>query len=48
MDLKLMTPEEIEWVDAYHATCREILAPCLDEKEMAWLKAATEPIGTTA
>nr|DAD21743.1 TPA_asm: hypothetical protein HUJ06_023206 [Nelumbo nucifera] len=44
MDLKLLTPEEIEWVNAYHARCREVLEPFLDETEMAWLKKATEPI----
>ena len=48
MDLKLMTPAKIEWVDSYHSTYREILAPYLNETEMAWLKKATEPIGVTA
>lgn len=48
MDVKLMTPEEIEWVDSYHARCREILVPYLNESEMAWLKKATEPIGVAA
>lgn len=48
MDLKLMTPEEIEWVDTYHAKCREILAPLVNESEMEWLRKATKPIGVTA
>lgn len=46
--MKLMTPKEIEWVDTYHANCREILAPVLNESEMGWLRNATEPIGVTA
>lgn len=44
MDLNLMTPEEIDWVNTYHSRCREILAPYLDDAQMAWLKNATEPI----
>ncbi|KAK6924319.1 Creatinase, N-terminal [Dillenia turbinata] len=44
MDLSLLTPEEIQWVNSYHSKCEEILAPYLDEVEMAWLKKATEPI----
>ncbi|XP_047177456.1 aminopeptidase P1 isoform X2 [Vigna umbellata] len=45
IDLKLLSPEEINWVNSYHSTCRDILAPYLDEVENAWLKKATEPIG---
>ncbi|ONK59887.1 uncharacterized protein A4U43_C08F11980 [Asparagus officinalis] len=48
MDLKLMTPEEREWVNSYHANCRSILAPLLNELEMEWLTKATEPIAITA
>ncbi|KAJ4962498.1 hypothetical protein NE237_022437 [Protea cynaroides] len=44
MDLRLLAPEEIEWVNTYHARCEEILEPYLDESEMAWLRKATEPI----
>jgi len=45
IDLKLLSPEEINWVNSYHSTCRDILAPYLDEVEKGWLKKATEPIG---
>ncbi|XP_014521054.1 probable Xaa-Pro aminopeptidase P [Vigna radiata var. radiata] len=45
IDLKLLSPDEINWVNSYHSTCRDILAPYLDEVENAWLKKATEPIG---
>ncbi|XP_059645714.1 aminopeptidase P1 isoform X2 [Cornus florida] len=44
MDMSLLQPEEINWLNTYHSKCREILAPYLDESEMAWLKKATEPI----
>lgn len=44
MDLTLLTPEEIQWVNSYHSTCREVLAPYLDEHEMAWLRRVTEAI----
>ncbi|GAB2279191.1 actin patch protein [Dionaea muscipula] len=44
MDLNLLSLEEVRWVNTYHSQCRDILAPYLDETEMAWLKRATEPI----
>ncbi|GAB4848881.1 actin patch protein [Ancistrocladus abbreviatus] len=44
MDLSLLSPEEISWVNNYHSRCRELLVPYMDETEMAWLKKATEPI----
>ncbi|XP_038719152.1 aminopeptidase P1-like [Tripterygium wilfordii] len=44
IDLLLLTPEEINWVNTYHARCGEILAPYLDESERGWLKKATEPV----
>ncbi|KAL6953172.1 actin patch protein [Sarracenia purpurea var. burkii] len=44
MELSLLTPEEIEWVNTYHSQCREVLASYLEDSETAWLKKATEPI----
>ncbi|PKI64307.1 aminopeptidase P1-like [Punica granatum] len=44
MDLRHLTPEEIEWLNSYHSKCRDILAPYLDETEMSWLRRATEPV----
>lgn len=44
INLSLLTPEEIDWVNTYHSNCREILASYLDDSETAWLKKATEPI----
>lgn len=44
-DLAIMTPEEIAWVDNYHATVRERLTPALDtEEERAWLAEHTLPL----
>lgn len=44
IDVSLLVPEEIEWLNEYHSRCGEILAPYLDESEKAWLKKATEPV----
>ncbi|KAL3723864.1 hypothetical protein ACJRO7_035954 [Eucalyptus globulus] len=44
INLSLLTPEEIDWLNTYHSKCRDILAPYLDDAEMAWLKKATEPV----
>ncbi|KAI5319510.1 PREDICTED: probable Xaa-Pro aminopeptidase [Prunus dulcis] len=44
IDLSLLAPEELEWLNTYHSKCRDILAPYVDESEKAWLKKATEPI----
>ncbi|KAK1423598.1 hypothetical protein QVD17_18902 [Tagetes erecta] len=44
IDVSLLLPEEIKWVNSYHMKCREILAPYLNESEKAWLHQATEPI----
>ncbi len=38
---KLLTPDEIAWLDAYHARVREALAPLLDAPTREWLIAAT-------
>ncbi|KAG8481627.1 hypothetical protein CXB51_026475 [Gossypium anomalum] len=38
IDLSLLTPEEIEWLNTYHSKCREILAPSMDKNELDWLK----------
>ncbi|KAE8703805.1 putative Minor allergen Alt a [Hibiscus syriacus] len=44
IDLSLMAPEEIQWLNTYHSKCREILAPYMDKNEMEWLKKATETV----
>jgi Xaa-Pro aminopeptidase len=40
----LMTADEIQWLDAYHARVAAALAPEVDEDTRAWLKAATAPL----
>lgn len=43
-DLSIMTQEEINWVNGYHAEVRRRLLPYLDEKEAEWLTAKTEKL----
>lgn len=45
VDATLLTPEEIAWLDAYHARVRAEIGPQLEGAERAWLEAATAPIG---
>ncbi|KAD3640785.1 hypothetical protein E3N88_30008 [Mikania micrantha] len=44
IDVSLLLPEEIKWINSYHAKCRDILAPYLSESDKTWLNQATEPI----
>ena len=44
MDTALMTPTEIQWVNAYHALVHEKLAPRLQGAALAWLEARTQPL----
>lgn len=42
---ELMTREELDWLNAYHADTREKLLPLIDEPGIrAWLEQATRPI----
>lgn len=45
-DTSIMTPDEIEWVNQYHATVRERLLPLLKPAEQEWLIAHTAPLST--
>ena len=40
----MLLPEEAEWLNAYHETVYEQLAPHLEEEERRWLKKACEKI----
>jgi Xaa-Pro aminopeptidase len=40
----LLTPEEIDWLDSYHARVREALEPQLDGAARDWLLQATSPL----
>jgi Xaa-Pro aminopeptidase len=39
-----MTPDEIAWLDAYHARVAATLAPLVAADTRAWLQAATRPL----
>lgn len=43
-DLDIMTPEEIKWVNDYHAEVRARLTPLLTPQEAEWLKEKTKAI----
>ncbi|MBW8847895.1 MAG: aminopeptidase P family protein [Burkholderiales bacterium] len=44
IDLDLMRADEIAWLNGYHATVRERLAPKVSGAALAWLLARTEPL----
>ena len=44
IDRSLMRGDEIAWLNAYHATVRERLAPRVDGEALAWLNMRTAPI----
>src|SRR5499425_1550458 len=48
IDRQLMTADEIDWLDAYHAEVRETLMPLVADDTRAWLAAATAPLGRLA
>ena len=43
---ELLSPVEIEWLNAYHQTVREGLSPHLSREEVEWLDARTQPIAS--
>lgn len=43
-DTSIMTPDEIAWVNNYHATVYRELSPLLTSAEAAWLRSACAPI----
>ena len=44
LDLSIMTPQEIEWLNNYHKTVRDRLTPLLTPEEAAWLAEKTKPV----
>ncbi|KNE58607.1 hypothetical protein AMAG_04170 [Allomyces macrogynus ATCC 38327] len=46
IDLSLLSVDEKQWLDAYHAECWEKVSPLLEEESIAWnyLKKATTPL----
>lgn len=43
-DTSIMSAEEIKWVDDYHKTVYDRLAPLMETDEREWLAAATAPL----
>jgi Xaa-Pro aminopeptidase len=41
---ELLSPGELDWLNAYHARVNEIIGPELGPADRAWLEAATAPI----
>ena len=44
IEVEMLLPEELAWLNAYHAEVYAKLAPYLDEEEKKWLKNATKAI----
>ena len=44
IDVDMLLPEEIDWLNAYHHSVYKKLSPFLDEEEKIWLENATKPI----
>ncbi|SIS68379.1 Xaa-Pro aminopeptidase [Roseivivax lentus] len=42
---EMLTRDERDWIDEYHAECRTRLAEGLDPETRLWLEAATAPLG---
>ena len=48
IDVDLLTPAEVAWVDAYHARVLSEIGPQLDDGDRVWLKDATRTLGAGA
>lgn len=44
IDIALMRPDEIAWLDGYHRTVRERLSPLVGGDALSWLIERTEPL----
>jgi Xaa-Pro aminopeptidase len=41
---EMLSPSELDWLNAYHARVAEIIGPELGPQDRAWLDGATAPI----
>ena len=41
---EMLSPDEVAWLDAYHARVAAALGPELDDEARTWLEAATAPL----
>ncbi|MDQ2184652.1 aminopeptidase P family protein [Alcaligenaceae bacterium A4P071] len=44
IDLALMRPDEIAWLDAYHDKVREAIVPLVEPEVAAWVTSRTQPL----
>ena len=44
IETSLMAPDEVKWLNEYHAKVRELVSGALDEPTRAWLEAVTEKL----
>jgi Xaa-Pro aminopeptidase len=44
LDLALLRADEVAWLNAYHATVQQRLAPRLQGDALAWLQRRCQPI----
>ena len=44
IEVEMLTPEQRDWLNAYHERVAEVIAPLLDEATASWLAAATAPL----
>ncbi len=44
IDIHLLYPEELQWLNDYHQKVFDGLAPLLEAEEVAWLKAKCHPL----
>jgi Xaa-Pro aminopeptidase len=40
----LLAPDEVRWLDTYHARVAEVIGPQVDAATLRWLEAATKPL----
>jgi Xaa-Pro aminopeptidase len=45
IDPALLTPDELSWLNAYHARVTEMLGPALEGADKAWLERKCGPVG---
>ena len=48
VELDLLSDDELDWINDYHAEVRAKIAPHLAPAERQWLENATQPIGVAA
>ena len=44
IDVEMLSPNQRQWVDAYHARVRAVIAPQLEGDDLEWLEAQTAPL----